>query len=109
MTDTYVQRIIDALYANLHLIGKTADSLDITLARYYALLLLAKGAATRPEDVHDAWAMWRHETRPEDPDLVPFNELTPEVITYDLPWVRLIGLVAAGRSITGARRFGGAR
>ena len=34
---------------------------------------------TTLRDVHDAWAIWRHQARPDHPAIVPFDELTPDV------------------------------
>lgn len=56
----------------------------------YLLLVLVKGTAVTPKDVHDAWAVWRSRTRPDHPDLVPFGELTDEVKEWDKPFADAI-------------------
>lgn len=68
---------------------------DPWLVRLYVLLALTRGGETSLEDVHEAWAMWRTITRPEHPDLVPFEELTPETQEWDRPYMDAIHAVAA--------------
>lgn len=88
---TYVDSVTDALN---HMI----PAIPVELLRYYVLLVLVKGTATSLEDVHDAWAMWRIDTRPDHPALVPFEELTPEVQGYDREYRDAIRRVAAERA-----------
>ena len=76
---TYAQDTIDRL-------NREAPDQDPDLIRLYALLVLVKGEDTTLEDVHDAWALWRLSTRPDHPDLVPFDQLTSEVQEYDQPY-----------------------
>lgn len=83
MSTNYAQDVIDAL--NRHLPGQ-----DPEIIRNYALLALALGEDTTGRDVHNAWAMWRSHTRPDHPDLVPFDELTPEIQAYDDEYVDAI-------------------
>ena len=45
------------------------------LFRAYAVLMRAKGANTRCEDVHDAWAAWISETDPDHEAARPFDQL----------------------------------
>jgi hypothetical protein len=52
----------------------------------YTLLVLVRGRACTLADIHDAWAVARQRTRPEHPDLVPFEQLTGEVQAYDEPY-----------------------
>lgn len=67
---------------------------DPDLIHLYTLLALTKGEATTLADVHDAWALWRMQTRPDHPSLVPFGELTPETQEYDRPYMEAIHQVA---------------
>lgn len=84
---SYVQRVQNALLAEL-------PTLDRELLRLYALLVLVWGEDTTLADVHDAWAVWRTDTRPDHPSLVPFDELAPEVQELDRPYMDAIHRVA---------------
>jgi hypothetical protein len=88
----YISTITSALGA---LLPDCADEPD--LLRLYALLVLTTGTGTSLEDVHDAWAVYRSETKPDHPALVPFSELAPEVRELDRPYRDAIRTVAAGR------------
>jgi hypothetical protein len=79
--DTYVQRAVDAIVAELH-----DDDQDPALLRLYALLLLTRGTRVTSRDVHDAWALWRLATRPDHPGIVPFDQLSIEVKRLDVPF-----------------------
>jgi hypothetical protein len=61
-----------------------------SLLRLYALLLRVKGAAVTAEDVHDAWAVWTQEVRPDHVSIVPFADLSPAVQALDEPFVESI-------------------
>jgi hypothetical protein len=63
---------------------------DPALVRLYTLLALTKGAATTLENVHDAWALWRMETHPDHPSIIPFPELSPEVQELDREYTEAI-------------------
>lgn len=67
-----------------------------TLLRLYALLVLTTGETTGLCDIHDAWAVWRSVTCPEHENLVPFDELTPEVQLQDFSYRDAIRRVARG-------------
>lgn len=84
---TYVEQVTAALTERLNL--------DPALTRLYAVLALAKGTATTMEDVHDAWAVWRADTRPDHPSIRPFAELSPEVQELDRRYMDVIRQVAA--------------
>lgn len=86
---SYADQVVDRL-------DREIPGNPVELLRLYALLALVKGTATSLEDVHDAWAMWRIVTRPDHPDLVPFEDLTPEVQEYDRLYRDAIRRVAAG-------------
>jgi hypothetical protein len=64
--------------------------MDRDLARLYALLGFVKGVNTTLEDVHDAWAIWQNETRPDHKSLVEFYKLTPEVQELDRKYMQAI-------------------
>jgi hypothetical protein len=64
-------------------------------ARAYAQLVLTTGTRTTMANVHDAWAVDRNTDRPEHPDLVPFEQLSPSVAEWDRPFQQLIHQVAA--------------
>ena len=80
--------------------GVTPDPVEMRLYRIYALLALVRGDETSAEDVHDGWSVWRAETRPDHPSLVPFDQLPPEVQALDDPYVRAIRQVAGGSAGT---------
>ena len=94
---SYVSETIEALRAGL---GPN-DGSDEALLRLYALLVHTTGVDTELRHVHDAWALWREQSRPEHPDLVEFAELSPEVADYDRPYMALIRHVAAEREHRG--------
>lgn len=51
---------------------------DAAVLRLYTLLVKVAGSNITLENVHDAWAVWRADTEPDHPDIVPFHELTLE-------------------------------
>lgn len=61
----------------------------------YAVLLLAKGADTTKEDVHNAWAAWMSQSESSHDSIKPFNELSAEVQEQDQPFVDAIHKVAS--------------
>lgn len=63
---------------------------DSDLLRLYALLTLTQGQHTTLKDVHDAWSLWRHGTRPDHPSIVPFDQLTSEIQELDRPYMEAI-------------------
>lgn len=62
-----------------------AQKLDIEsdLLDLYTLLVFVKGINTSKKDVHDAWAIWRNNNKPEHESLVPFWELSNSVQELD--------------------------
>ena len=60
------------------------------LFRAYAVLMRAKGANTRCEDVHDAWAAWISETDPDHEAARPFDQLDAETRSADAPFLQAI-------------------
>jgi hypothetical protein len=73
---------------------------DRDLLRLYALLVLVKGTETTLEDVHDAWAVWMAEARPDHRSLIPFSGLRPEVQVLDSKYAEAIHRVARKRDQT---------
>jgi hypothetical protein len=64
------------------------------LFRLYAVLALAKGAATEAADVHNAWVVWMLELDAEHRSIRPFEELDAETQSADAPYVEAIRAVA---------------
>lgn len=56
----------------------------------YTLLVFTRGETTTLEDVHDAWAIWRNNSKPDHKSLIPFSELTLEVQYLDVEYARAI-------------------
>lgn len=56
------------------------------LFRIYALLGRAKGEQVTARDVHDAWAAWALQAKPDHPAIVPFEKLSPETQAKDEPY-----------------------
>ena len=75
-----------------HLRARLADKLDIPtdLLDLYTLLAFVKGKETTLKDVHDAWSIWRNNTKPEHKSLIPFEELTPEIQELDRDYANAI-------------------
>lgn len=67
---------------------------DLPLYRQYAVLLLAKGKNVTAEDVHNAWAAWASEHKPESRDLLPYKELSLRDQRRDQTYVDAVHRVA---------------
>jgi hypothetical protein len=80
---TYIQHALKVL-------NQASPGLDPDLAQLYVLLALTRGTRTTLRDVHDAWAVWRNNTRPDHPSLMPFDQLTREVQELDRPYMQAI-------------------
>jgi hypothetical protein len=91
--DALALKVYNTAYGN-----DPEDGEDITLYRIYALLALTVGEDVTAEHVHDAWSVWRAETKPDHKSLIPFAELTPDVQALDDKYVDAIRAVAAGMS-----------
>jgi hypothetical protein len=63
---------------------KLRKRLDIEedLLDFYSLLILTVGVDCTLENVHDAWSVWRNDSNPSHPSLIPFNQLSAS--TQDL-------------------------
>jgi hypothetical protein len=62
------------------------------------VLVLVKGEATTAADVHDAWAAWKAEREPQNPNIRPFSELDQPTRDADEPFAAAIREVASGIS-----------
>ena len=85
----YIDEIANRIFAETH-DGKEMPEHGAPVYRAYALLARCKGRGTTLEDVHDAWAIGRMVTRPDHKDIVPFDELTPEIQEYDRKYMEAI-------------------
>jgi len=56
----------------------------------YAVLARSKGAATRAEDVHDAWTAWMSLNGSQHPSMVPYDQLPHATRIEDEPFVAAI-------------------
>ncbi len=93
----YVSRALPVLEEKL---GKATDargwpSCEPELTRYYLLLMMVKGSDVTNKDVHDAWAVWRNETRPDHKSIVEFDDLSEPVQAMDTPFRDAIRETAA--------------
>lgn len=70
------------------------------LFRIYALLGRAKGEHVTARDVHDAWAAWALQAKPDHPAIVPFEQLPPETQAKDEPYAEAIRAVVLRRPST---------
>ncbi len=71
------------------------------LFRIYAALALAKGAAVTAEDVHNAWAAWECDRKPNSPSIMPFDRLSADVQRTDEPFVDAIQQAVRERGLAG--------
>lgn len=93
----YVQKVKDSL-KGLH------PNMDSELLDLYSLLVLVKGEDVTLKDVHDAWSVWKNNTRPDHRSLIEFDELTPEVQQLDKKYADSIKLVGQIRRIVNAHK-----
>jgi hypothetical protein len=73
-----------------------------SLFRIYAMLVRAKGAQVTASDVHDAWAVWALEAKPDHTAIHPFEDLDPETQAKDDPYVHALRRAAARRDPAGS-------
>lgn len=97
---TYIEQARAGLLEHLGE-NEEAWATDEALLDLYTLLVLVKGPDVTWEDVHDAWAIARQRSRPDHPDLVPFDLLTDKVKEYDLPFSEAIKRAGAVRYLGG--------
>ena len=65
------------------------------LFRMYALLVRAKGTSVSGSDVHDAWAAWALDAKPDHAAIRPFEDLDGTTRAKDEPYVQALRRVAA--------------
>jgi hypothetical protein len=90
---SYVDRIAARIKASVPA-DLLPDGDTARLFRLYALLVLAKGAATEAADVHNAWTVWMLEIDPDHRSIRPFDELDAQTQAADTPFVEAIRAVA---------------
>lgn len=73
----------------------TTGAQEMRLLQLYALLALTVGKDVTLEHVHDAWAVWTAQIRPDHTSLVPFDQLAPDIQLLDEPYRAAIARVAA--------------
>lgn len=88
--DPYAKRIGDLCGMSMQNEG------EAKLLRLYALIGVCCEGSVGRSDVHDAWAVWRHETDPAHRSLVPFEHLGEEVQGLDQPYVDAINQAYEG-------------
>ena len=81
---TYIDKLAEEIGARCNMSMGLPE--ERRLLRLYAVIGMAKGVDTTCQDVHDAWAAWRLETRPDHPAVVLFSSLTPEARALDEPY-----------------------
>ena len=88
---TYIEKTKKILTEQLLLLTNiNITSADDDLIDLYALLVLTKGKKTKLEDVHDAWAIWRQNTKPDHPSIIPFAQLDRSEQELDRPFMLAI-------------------
>ncbi|MCC6497086.1 MAG: hypothetical protein IT193_12615 [Propionibacteriaceae bacterium] len=99
MALNYIDEIARLVRAEIAPEARPAERAD-DLYRLYALLVLVKGEATTPADVHNAWSVWMLPQDPTHSSLRPFGQLDENTKQEDLPFVDAIHEVA--RSLSSA-------
>lgn len=72
---------------------------DSDLLDLYTLLAFVSCQSTDLEDVHNAWAVWRNNTKPDHQSLIPFEYLTSEIQALDQSYRDAICRVASEFSL----------
>jgi hypothetical protein len=90
------ENYIDAIVRQL---GERLPDCDTDMLYPYALLALTVGASCTNEDVHDAWSAWRTATCTDNPSLVPYDQLEPEVQAIDGKYAAAIREVAEATAV----------
>jgi hypothetical protein len=88
----YIDQLAKAIYDEGNSSG-AMDDVEWSLYRMYAVLALAKGHEVTPRDVHDAWAAWATEHRFQTKNIIPFDDLSPDVQHMDDRYVNDIHAV----------------
>ena len=66
-----------------------------SLFRVHALLVRAKGSAVTARDVHDVWAVWALEAKPNHSAIRPWKDLNAETQAKDDHYVQALRRVAS--------------
>lgn len=82
----YIQHVKKELSQYIHV---EPELLDL-----YALLVCVRGVYVTWEDVHDAWSIWRTNTRPEHKSIIPFDDLAEDVQKMDAEYAEAIKATA---------------
>lgn len=77
------------------------DSSRSQLFLLYAVLALVRGEDADRRDVHEAWVAWMELLGEDNPSMVPFDDLSPDVQAEDEPFVRAIRTVARSHTTLG--------
>ena len=86
----YIDELAEAIRARVDP-GYQLPKTDIQrLFRMYAVLALVKGIGVTAKDVHDAWAAWECDRKPQAPSSVAFVQLSAETQRLDEPLVAAI-------------------
>lgn len=88
----YIQEIKQDLSKRINV---ESDLLDL-----YTLIVFLKGKEATLENIHDAWAIWRNNTKPDHKSIIPFNELTKEIQEMDREYTEAIKATAEVFPIT---------
>lgn len=78
----YIQKIKDIL-------SKKID-VDNDLLDLYTPIVLIRGDNAILEDIHDAWSIWRNNTKPDHKSLIPFYELSGDIQELDREYMNAI-------------------
>lgn len=71
----YIQKVQDILAKKMDV---EKDLLDL-----YTLIVFLKGERATMQDIHDAWSIWRNNTKPDHKSLIPFYKLEREIRELD--------------------------
>lgn len=92
--ETYIDKVVQK-------VKEKAGVYNKELIKYYALLVLVKGEAITPKDIHDGWAMSMNYREKNEHcyghdhfSLVPFKKLSKEVQEKDYRFVRALREIA---------------
>lgn len=91
----YIDKLADRIEQSLSMDLRPKTDAK-SLYRLYALLALVKGQDVTLENVHDSWSLWKSQTNPQHPSIVPFADLDSETQALDLPYVSVIRQTAKG-------------
>jgi len=71
----YIQKVRNRLSLKIDV---ESELLDL-----YTLIIFLRGTSVTLEDIHDAWSIWRTNTKPDHSAIIPFDELSLEVQELD--------------------------